>query len=122
MGLKEDMDTIETRMAELAGMIKLEEDRLRARMEKGKKVIAEIADTPNRLKAQVWYNYLQNRMLRAEHARKALDSNTVLIQDGETYLVVDGMSDQTLALIKRAEELGAVVTRVEKVPKQEALL
>lgn len=122
MGLKEDMDTIETRMAELAGMIKLEEDRLRARMEKGKKVIAEIADTLTRLRAQKWYLYLENWSLRAEQARKSLDRDTVLVRDGETYMVVDGISDKTLALIKQAEELGAVVTRVEKVPKQEALL
>lgn len=122
MGVKEDMDVIETRMVELAGLIKLEEGRLLERMARGKQVIEKIEDTPTRLRAQRWYLYLENWSLRAEQARKSLDRDTVLVRDGETYMVVDGISDKTLALIREAEELGAVVTRVEKVPKQEALL
>ncbi len=122
MGIKEDMDIIETRMTELAGAVKLEEERLKARLEKGKVVIAGIADPPTRWQAQSFKNWMENWYLRLEMARKALDGSAVLIHDGDTYMVVDQIDDKTRDLIQHAEKLGARVTEVQKIERQEALL
>ncbi len=122
MSIKEDMDTIETRMAELAGTVKLEEDRLRTRLEKGKTVIAGIANPAARTQAQAFFNYMENWYLRLEMARKALDQSAVLVQDGDTYLVVDQIDDKARALIQHAEKLGTRVVEIQKIEKQEALL
>ncbi len=122
MSIKEDMNVIETRMAELAGTVKLEEDKLWARLEKGKAVIAGIADPAARTQAQAFFNYLENWHARLEMSRKALDQSAVLVQDGDTYLVVDQIDDKARALIQAAERHGARVTEIQKIEKQEALL
>ncbi len=123
MSIKEDMDVIETRMAELAGTVKLEEDRLRARLEKGKAVIAGINALAARTQAQSFFNYMENWHARLEMSRKALDQSAVLVcQNGDTYLIVDQIDDKTRDLIQHAERLGARVTEIQKIEKQEALL
>ena len=122
MSIKEDMDTIETRMAELAGTVKLEEEKLRTRLEKGRTVIAYMADSSTRMQAQAFFNYMENWYLRLEMARKALDQSAVLVKDGDTYVVVDQIDDKSRALIQTAERQGARVTEVQKIEKQEALL
>jgi uncharacterized protein YukE len=122
MSIKEDMDTIETRMAELAGTVKLEEEKLRTRLEKGRTVIAYMADSSARMQAQAFFNYMENWYLRLEMARKALDQSAVLVKDGDTYVVVDQIDDKSRALIQTAERQGARVTEVQKIEKQEALL
>ncbi len=122
MSIKDDQDVIETRMAELAGTVKLEEDKLRARLEKGKAVIAGIADPAARVQAQAFFNYMENWHARLEMARKALDQSAVLVKDGDTYLVVDQIDDKTRDLIQHAEKLGGRVVEIQKIEKQEALL
>ena len=120
--IENEIDAIETRMAELAGEIKKEEDSFKQRLVKGKAVIEKIADTPARLQAQAFFNYLENHTIRLEQARKTLDQSAVLIQDGDAYMVIDLVTDKTRALIKRVEQLGGRIVSVEKTPKQELLL
>jgi uncharacterized protein YukE len=120
--IEKEIDVIETRMAELAGEVKKEEELFKARLVKGKAVIEKIADTPARLQAQAFFNYLSGWTSKLEASRKLLDQTGVLIKQDDGFLVVDQMDDQVRHLIKRAEELGGVVTEVQKVPKQELLL
>jgi hypothetical protein len=121
--IEKEIDAIETRMAELAGEIKKEEDLFKARLVKGKAVVMEIAaDTPKRIQAQCWLNYLENWAIRCAQARKTLDQSAVLVQDGDTYMVIDQVTDRTRELIARAEKLGGRVVQIEKTPKQELLI
>jgi hypothetical protein len=120
--IEKEIDVIETRMAELAGEVKKEEELFKARLVKGKEAIEKIPDTPARLQAQAWFNYLENWAIRLEQARKTLDQSAVLVQDGDTYMVIDQVTDRTRELIARAEKLGGRVVQIEKTPKQELLL
>jgi alanyl-tRNA synthetase len=120
--IEKEIDAIETRMAELAGEVKKEEELFKARLAKGKAVIEKIADTPARLQAQAFWNYLENHTIRLEQARKTLDQSAVLVQDGDTYMVVDQVTDRTRELISRAEKLGGRVVQIEKTPRQELLI
>jgi hypothetical protein len=120
--IEKEIDVIETRMAELAGEVKKEEELFKARLAKGKAVIEKIADTPARLQAQAFYNYLENHTTRLEQARKLLDQSAVLVYGEGACVVVEQITDKTRALIQSAERHGGRVVSVEKTPRQELLI
>jgi hypothetical protein len=120
--IEKEIDVIETRMAELAGEVKKEEELFKARLIKGKAVIEKIADTPARLQAQAFYNYLENHTIRLEQARKLLDQSSVLVHGDGACVVVDQITDHTRKLIQSAERHGFQVVSVEKTPRQELLI